>query len=183
MRGKLEQWNDEKGFGFIKTGQNSEKIFVHISALKRAGRRPVIGDSISFDIFTDNKGKKRATNCYIQGVRRTEAENSYRNYRNNNQKKNSLIGTASLALFLFIGYGLYQNVFKENFYAETNLQQLTAAPDKRQAYKASYFCQAGKEYCSQMHSCEEARYYITHCPNTKMDGDGDGIPCEKQWCQ
>ncbi len=40
----------------------------------------------------------------------------------------------------------------------------------------------GREYCSQMNSCEEAKYFINHCPNTKMDGDGDGIPCESQWC-
>ncbi len=40
----------------------------------------------------------------------------------------------------------------------------------------------GREYCSQMNSCEEAKYFIKHCPYTKMDGDGDGIPCENQWC-
>lgn len=40
----------------------------------------------------------------------------------------------------------------------------------------------GRRYCSQMHSCEEATYFINHCRDTKMDGDGDGIPCERQWC-
>ncbi|MGN0857816.1 MAG: excalibur calcium-binding domain-containing protein, partial [Stenotrophomonas sp.] len=30
--------------------------------------------------------------------------------------------------------------------------------------------------------CEEARYFLRHCPNTKMDGDGDGVPCEQQLC-
>jgi hypothetical protein len=33
-----------------------------------------------------------------------------------------------------------------------------------------------------MHSCEEATWFLNHCPGTKMDGDGDGIPCERQWC-
>ncbi|MFT3803125.1 MAG: excalibur calcium-binding domain-containing protein [Burkholderiaceae bacterium] len=40
----------------------------------------------------------------------------------------------------------------------------------------------GRTYCSQMRSCEEATYFIRHCPNTKMDGDNDGVPCERQWC-
>ncbi|KIM12869.1 MAG: hypothetical protein KU38_03500 [Sulfurovum sp. FS08-3] len=40
----------------------------------------------------------------------------------------------------------------------------------------------GKVWCSQMSSCQEATFYIQNCPNTKMDGDGDGIPCRKQWC-
>ncbi len=39
----------------------------------------------------------------------------------------------------------------------------------------------GREYCSQMNSYEEAKYFIENCPNTKMDGDGDGIPCERQF--
>ena len=37
-------------------------------------------------------------------------------------------------------------------------------------------------WCSQMHSCEEAKFFIRNCRGTKMDGDGDGIPCERQWC-
>lgn len=40
----------------------------------------------------------------------------------------------------------------------------------------------GRTRCTQMTSCEEAKFFITHCPNTKMDGDKDGIPCEDQWC-
>jgi len=41
----------------------------------------------------------------------------------------------------------------------------------------------GRQYCSQMTSCEEAVFFLNNCPNTKMDGDRDGIPCEKQWCK
>jgi hypothetical protein len=41
----------------------------------------------------------------------------------------------------------------------------------------------GRTYCSQMTSCEEATYFLKNCPDTKMDGNNDGIPCEKQWCK
>jgi len=40
----------------------------------------------------------------------------------------------------------------------------------------------GRERCPQMHSCEEATWFVRNCPNTKMDGDNDGVPCESQWC-
>lgn len=42
----------------------------------------------------------------------------------------------------------------------------------------------GRQYCSQMTSCEEATWFLQNCPNTKMDGHGrgNGIPCESQWC-
>lgn len=41
----------------------------------------------------------------------------------------------------------------------------------------------GKTRCSQMSSCEEAKFYLRNCPGTEIDGDRDGIPCEMQWCQ
>src|SRR5262249_33256962 len=40
----------------------------------------------------------------------------------------------------------------------------------------------GRRFCSQMTSCAEAKYFLNHCPDTSMDGDHDGIPCERQWC-
>ena len=47
---------------------------------------------------------------------------------------------------------------------------------------ASSFKCDGRVYCSQMTSCAEAKYFLSTCPGVKMDGDRDGIPCEKQWC-
>jgi hypothetical protein len=53
--------------------------------------------------------------------------------------------------------------------------------DVRSSGQSSFTCD-GRVYCSQMKSCDEAKYFVQHCPNVKMDGDHDGIPCEKQWC-
>jgi len=39
----------------------------------------------------------------------------------------------------------------------------------------------GRQHCSQMGSYEEAKFFIENCPDTKMDGDDDGIPCERQF--
>ena len=51
-----------------------------------------------------------------------------------------------------------------------------------QDLQAGTFSCDGRTYCSEMRSCDEAKYFLAHCPNTKMDGDNDGIPCERQWC-
>ena len=37
----------------------------------------------------------------------------------------------------------------------------------------------GRQHCSQMTSRAEAEFFVQNCPNTKMDGDYDGIPCER----
>ncbi len=36
----------------------------------------------------------------------------------------------------------------------------------------------GRRYCSEMTSRAEANFFLQHCPDTAMDGDQDGIPCE-----
>jgi hypothetical protein len=35
-----------------------------------------------------------------------------------------------------------------------------------------------KKHCSQMTSCEEAKFYLAQCGVKSLDGDGDGTPCE-----
>ena len=56
---------------------------------------------------------------------------------------------------------------------------LTATP--KNLATISFSCD-GRQHCSQMTSCAEATYFNKNCPNTKMDGNNDGIPCEQQWC-
>lgn len=41
----------------------------------------------------------------------------------------------------------------------------------------SYTC-GSKKYCSEMTTCEEAKYYLNSCGLSRLDADKDGIPCE-----
>jgi hypothetical protein len=61
----------------------------------------------------------------------------------------------------------------------TSVGHTTPFPQKR--INSNYKC-SGKQYCSEMTSCAEAKFYLRHCRGTKIDGNNDGIPCEKQWC-
>lgn len=58
----------------------------------------------------------------------------------------------------------------------------SAGPAPALTPQAQQFSCDGRTHCSHMRSCEEAKFFIKHCPNTQMDGDNDGIPCESQWC-
>lgn len=55
-------------------------------------------------------------------------------------------------------------------------------PSAPPAPESGAFACDGRTHCSQMRSCAEARYFLAHCPGVEMDGDGDGVPCERQWC-
>lgn len=58
----------------------------------------------------------------------------------------------------------------------------SAAPQHLPGAAASYRCD-GRTRCSQMSSCDEATWFLRNCPGVQMDGNGDGVPCERQWCR
>jgi CspA family cold shock protein len=62
--GTVKWYNDQKGYGFIQPDDGSKDVFVHASALERAGMRGLVeGQKVSFDLQTDRKtGKVAADN-------------------------------------------------------------------------------------------------------------------------
>ncbi len=59
----------------------------------------------------------------------------------------------------------------------------TQLPERDEPPAAPRFQCDGRTRCSQMTSCDEARYFLRNCPGVEMDGDNDGVPCESHWCE
>jgi len=68
MKGKIIEWNDEKGYGFISALGGELKVFIHVSSTKNSSHRPKLHDSVIFDVSEDNKGRFNAQNVVIQGA-------------------------------------------------------------------------------------------------------------------
>ena len=63
--GKIKWFNAKKGFGFIQPDEGSKDVFVHISAVERAGIGLLSeGQAISFEIVRD-RGKESAGNLKL----------------------------------------------------------------------------------------------------------------------
>ncbi len=61
--GTVKFFNTQKGFGFIAPETGGKDVFVHISALERAGiARLNDGQRVSFDTERDRQGRESATN-------------------------------------------------------------------------------------------------------------------------
>ncbi len=62
--GTVKWYNDQKGFGFIQPDDGGKDVFVHATALERAGMRGLVeGQKVTFEIETDRRsGKASATN-------------------------------------------------------------------------------------------------------------------------
>ncbi len=71
-----------------------------------------------------------------------------------------------------------QVYYNDKSYEKNEMQ----TPEPQSSVNNSNFTCDGRTRCTQMTSCEEATFFIENCPNTKMDGNKDGVPCESQWC-
>jgi CspA family cold shock protein len=61
--GTVKWFNAQKGYGFIQPEDGSKDVFVHISALERAGMSNLReGDKLSYDIEAGQQGKVSAVN-------------------------------------------------------------------------------------------------------------------------
>ena len=61
--GTVKFFNSQKGFGFIQPDGGGKDVFVHISAVERAGMSGLNdGQKISFDVERDQRGRDSATN-------------------------------------------------------------------------------------------------------------------------
>ncbi len=65
-KGTVKWFNDQKGFGFIQPDDGGRDVFVHISAVERAGMRVLNeGQKIAFDVVADRRtGKSSADNLH-----------------------------------------------------------------------------------------------------------------------
>ena len=184
LKGKLIRWNDKKGFGFIKPELGNRDIFIHISSLKNMPRKPIVGDIIFYQIHTDNNGKQRAVNSKIQGLKIPKNQTRTNNInvvRKTNQKSKISTLIFTVLIFVFIGTYVFSFLSKQNRYKNENIFNTSSQHSEIETYDSQYSC-SGKTYCSEMNSCEEATFYLRNCPNTKLDGNHDGVPCERQCC-
>lgn len=207
IQGTLLKWDEERGFGYIRTRESRVVLPVHRSEFPHGQRRPQIGDPLSFDIRTGADGRKEA--CAVRwdvspppadftrpppaaGTRPAAARPSTRpsgaqghgaRARRSAHESEPSPGTLRLllavlvlgALISAVWYGSEGNAPAPERSAGAGATQATSPP-------RPLGCD-GRSYCSEMKSCEDAKWLLQHCPDTELDYDGDGIPCEEQLCR
>ncbi|WP_409559394.1 cold shock domain-containing protein [Accumulibacter sp.] len=183
IEGTLAKWNDERGFGFITpTKGGTPELFVHVSAFPRDGQRPSVGELLTFEIETDKDGKKRATNLLFPNrvIRLASRQLEPSGRRGKSSLLGRIVSLAVVVALAIYGYGKYAHrlVAEENVAAP--LEAVAVHPNENT--RSSVFQCDGRTHCSQMTSCAEATFFLKNCPNVKMDGNHDGVPCEQQWC-
>lgn len=134
---------------------------------------------------------KKHASVYNQERKQLQKHAGYKN-----QKKEGRSSVLTILFVISIGYFLWSEYVKSDasinksvpaFEQSVSSKTTNIVEDAKMSlgsdvHSNNVFQCAGKSHCSEMTSCEEAIYYLKHCPGTIMDGDGDGLPCEDQWC-
>ncbi len=68
--GRITNWNEDKGYGFVTPHDGGARAFVHIKAFAFGSRRPVDGDLVSYALTKDERGRSNAVDVRHAGQKR-----------------------------------------------------------------------------------------------------------------
>lgn len=192
IEGKLTKWNDDRGFGFIEPTQGGQEIFVHISSFPKETQRPKLNELLTFEVEVSKEGKKHAVRVQRPVTRQLKNSGSTRlNDQKPRGSSHTIIKFVFVVALVAYGYG--------KFNEHSSVKNIGAPEEKFQQTPSNVLSSPiairteptpppvirqcdGRTHCNQMSSCDEALFFHSTCPGTKMDGDGDGIPCELEHC-
>lgn len=200
--GKIKSYHAERGFGFIAIDGEAKDLFFHIKDLPNRNIEPTLGEKLKFVIVEDARKLKAEQivriNVKTETIRHTPQSRALANEslqkrkqvsRNKKQGGNKffnmlfsliILGIVVVVLKPFI-FGIYEREtlrHQDSTVVQTVVSQSSTQPAVSTV--RPYTCD-GRTHCSQMRSYEEAVFFINNCPGTKMDGNHDGRPCEKQF--
>jgi len=184
FEGTLTQWNDDRGFGFILPAEGGQTLFAHISAFPRDGRRPQLHERLSFEVTLGQGGKKQAVAIQRLGAAIAYASDRQRVVTSKVRSSSTgvfgkLVVLLLVCAVLATGYWIYES--QQQARAAVAVQAIPGSLSTPTPLASIFRCD-GRQHCSQMTSCAEAKFFLKNCPNPQMDGNNDGVPCEQQWC-
>jgi len=91
-KGKLTNWNDEKGFGFVTPRSGGNQVFIHITAFSNRKRRPELDELVTYTLSADKHGRPCAVNATLPGDRLPKKT----------KRKHASLSPVGAALFLAI---------------------------------------------------------------------------------
>ncbi|MEC8886036.1 MAG: cold shock domain-containing protein [Pseudomonadota bacterium] len=195
--GKIKNYHQERGFGFIQNDQGQD-IFFHIKDFPK-GVLPQVGERLTYAVAQDKKANKtKAVNItrldypdvqqapsMHQPERIVSTSRQKQTQRRSSQREET---TSPLVWILTVIAVISAGIFAYNFVQKSlhrhdlanqsvNEETLSAANIQADSNLHGFKCD-GRVHCTEMSSKAEADWFVANCPGTKMDGDGDGDACE-----
>lgn len=72
-KGRITEWQDDRGFGFIAPLAGGDRVFVHIKSFTSRQRRPIGDELVTYELKRDPKGRLQGANVAFSGDRAVRA--------------------------------------------------------------------------------------------------------------
>ncbi|MCE2571202.1 DUF1294 domain-containing protein [Motilimonas eburnea] len=135
FQGKIANWNDDKGFGFVEPNGGGDRAFVHIKAFNPRSRRPIDGEVIIYELVREND-RYKATNVKFARDAKVSGNRS-------KKKERGSLGTFfailfCLVLFTMATFGKLAIVVTSLYLVMSFITFVTYAMDKSAAQKGRW---------------------------------------------
>lgn len=118
MKGKITQWRDDKGFGFIQPNDGSEKLFFHVSSINTSARRPQIGDRVLYEAMRDSQQRLKAKSIVFEDVAKDSRSSLKKRPTSTEPPKKNFIDYVSILVtvisLITVGYEFFRTNSLEN---------------------------------------------------------------------
>lgn len=87
-QGRLVEWHDEQGYGFIQgiSDPKHQRVFLHIKSFQRSGPRPIQGCVVEYDLGLDNQSRPQAINVSYVKAGQVHAKQNISSVSKQNKK-------------------------------------------------------------------------------------------------
>lgn len=68
-QGKITNWKDDKGFGFVTPNGGGSRVFIHIKSFSNRQRRPIGNEMVTYELTSDAQGRPQGVNIAFVGDR------------------------------------------------------------------------------------------------------------------
>src|SRR3546814_15631015 len=69
LAGRISDWNDDKGYGFVTPNGGGDRAFVHLKAFQPGAPPPADGDLVPYEVIVDGSGRHSAAGVQVAGQR------------------------------------------------------------------------------------------------------------------
>ena len=103
-QGRLVEWFDEKGYGFIQPNDDSkDRVFLHIKDFARQGPRPILGCALEYNVLVDAQGRYRAQQVsYLKASQTQKSRTQKVSPKKTEPQRWSPMQIASVAYIVFL---------------------------------------------------------------------------------
>lgn len=100
-QGRLVEWFDDKGYGFIQPNDSAkDRVFLHIKDFAKQGPRPIVGCALDYTVILDERGRYKAQQ--VMYLKASQTKTSQAKFKPSKQQQSQKLQPMQIACVVYI---------------------------------------------------------------------------------